>query len=293
MEAWPGVPVYGDAGLTRDEEVSMATVVSELTEPCPVPASARQDFDADGFVHLRGVLSPDTIAAYQPAVTGKVIELNTMHLPMAERTTYQKAFLQVENLWRHSATVRELVFSRRLAQIATELLGVDGVRLYHDQALYKEVGGGLTPWHADQYYWPLANDRAITAWIPLQETPLEMGPLAFARGSHRFSYGRDLPISDESEARLQGALAAQNFPLVQEPFALGDVSFHLGWTFHRAAANATFTPRRVMTIIYIDADVTVAEPINDPQRADLAAWLANTPVGRVPDTGSNPVLYRL
>lgn len=271
----------------------MATVVSELTEPCPVPASARQDFDADGFVHLRGVLSPDTIAAYQPAVTGKVIELNTMHLPMAERTTYQKAFLQVENLWRHSATVRELVFSRRLAQIATELLGVDGVRLYHDQALYKEAGGGLTPWHADQYYWPLANDRAITAWIPLQETPLEMGPLAFARGSHRFSYGRDLPISDESEARLQGALAAQNFPLVQEPFALGDVSFHLGWTFHRAAANATSTPRRVMTIIYIDADVTVAEPINDPQRADLAAWLANTPVGRVPDTGSNPVLYRL
>jgi ectoine hydroxylase-related dioxygenase (phytanoyl-CoA dioxygenase family) len=257
-----------------------------------VPASTRQDFDADGFVRLRDVLSPETIAAYEPAITGKVIELNTMHLPMAERTTYQKAFLQVENLWRHSAAVREVVFSRRLAQIAAELLGVNGVRLYHDQALYKEAGGGLTPWHADQYYWPLANDRAITAWIPLQETPLEMGPLAFARGSHRFSHGRDLPISDESEAALQAALDEQNFPLVQEPFALGDVSFHLGWTFHRAAQNATSTPRRVMTIIYIDADVTVTEPVNDHQRVDLATWLGNTPVGEVPDTDLNPVLYR-
>jgi ectoine hydroxylase-related dioxygenase (phytanoyl-CoA dioxygenase family) len=281
-----------DAEFTQDEEVSVTTVVAPLTQPYAIPDSVREAFDADGFVHLHGVLSPDTIAAQEPAITGKVIELNTMHLPMSERTTYQKAFLQVENLWRHSPAVRELVFSRRLAQIAAELLGVDGVRLYHDQALYKEAGGGVTPWHADQYYWPLASDRAITAWIPLQETPLEMGPLAFARGSHRFSYGRDLPISDESEAKLQDALAEQKFALVQEPFALGDVSFHLGWTFHRAGANASSTPRRVMTIIYVDADVTVAEPVNGYQRDDLASWLGNTPVGEVPDTDLNPVLYR-
>lgn len=56
------------------------------------------------------------------------------------------------NLWQHSERAHELVFSRRLAQIAAELLRVDGVRLYHDQALYKEPGGGITPWHADQYY---------------------------------------------------------------------------------------------------------------------------------------------
>ena len=58
-----------------------------------------------------------------------------------------------------------------------------GVRMYHDQALYKEAGGGITPWHADQYYWPLETDKTITAWIPLQATPLEMGPLEFSAGS--------------------------------------------------------------------------------------------------------------
>ena len=34
--------------------------------------------------------------------------------------------------------VKEFVFSRRLAGIAAQLLGVHAVRLYHDQALYKE-----------------------------------------------------------------------------------------------------------------------------------------------------------
>jgi hypothetical protein len=46
-----------------------------------------------------------------------------MHLPLAERDTYNKAFLQVTNLWRHDATVRELVFSRRLVRLAATLLG--------------------------------------------------------------------------------------------------------------------------------------------------------------------------
>jgi ectoine hydroxylase-related dioxygenase (phytanoyl-CoA dioxygenase family) len=119
-----------------------------------------------------------------------------------------------------------------------------------------------------------------------------MGPLSFARGSHRFSHGRDMPISDESEAVLQAALAEQDFQLVQEPFALGDASFHLGWTFHRAGVNAGSATRRVMTIIYIDADATVAEPVNGPQRSDLATYLKNTPVGEVPDNDLNPVLYR-
>lgn len=270
----------------------MKSAVTELNEPYALPAMARRVFDADGFIHLASVLSPQTLATFEPAITGKVIELNTMHLPLTERTTYQKAFLQVENLWRHSSHVAEFVLAERLARIAAELLGVDGVRLYHDQALYKEAGGGVTPWHADQYYWPLATDRSITVWVPLQETPLEMGPLSFARGSHQFSFGRDLPISDESEAALQQALTERHFPLVQQPFALGDVSYHLGWTFHRAEVNTTTTPRRVMTIIYIDADATVAEPVNDSQRVDLSDCLASTPVGQVPDTDLNPILYR-
>ncbi|MCQ8193758.1 phytanoyl-CoA dioxygenase family protein [Streptomyces rugosispiralis] len=160
-----------------------------MTAPLPEPAdeldtpfeglspTATADFNRDGFVHLSDVLSPETIGQYEPTLTSEVLRLNTQHLPLAERDTYGMAFLQVSNLWRENEKVRRLVFSRRLAGIAARLLGVRAVRVYHDQALYKEPSGG-------QYYWPLSSDRTVTVWLPLQETPLDMGPLAFARGSH-------------------------------------------------------------------------------------------------------------
>lgn len=255
-------------------------------------AHASQQFDEHGFIKLSNVLSPQLIEHYEPEITQLVIDLNTMHLPLAARSTYNKAFLQVTNLWKHSEKVRELVFSRRLARIAAELMGVDGVRLYHDQALYKEPGGGVTPWHADQYYWSFSTDRCCTIWLPLQETPKAMGPLTFAAGSHRFEHGRDLPISDESEAELQKAVAEQNFPVIEEPFALGDASFHLGWTFHHASPNTTTIPRRVMTIIYMDADMIVGEPVNKAQDNDRLAWLDGAAPGTIADGADNPVLYR-
>ena len=43
-----------------------------------------------------------------------------------------------------------------------------------------------------------------------------------------------------------------------EPFELGEVSYHRGWTFHHAAANETDVPRRVMTVIYVDAEMEIA-----------------------------------
>jgi ectoine hydroxylase-related dioxygenase (phytanoyl-CoA dioxygenase family) len=190
----------------------MTLAGTELETDYSLRRDAIARFAEHGFVKLKNVLTPATITAYEQEITGKVIELTTQHLPLEERDTYGKAFLQVMNLWQDSERVLEFVSAPRLARIAAQLLGVRSVRLYHDQALYKESGGGVTPWHADQYYWPLTTDRCATVWIPLQETPMEMGPLAFAAGSHTFDHGRDLPISDESERVLQQALPTRRSP---------------------------------------------------------------------------------
>jgi ectoine hydroxylase-related dioxygenase (phytanoyl-CoA dioxygenase family) len=249
-------------------------------------------FREHGFVKLNNVLSPATIEHYGAAITAEVKRLNRQTTPMSERNTYQRAFLQVMNIWRQSDVVKEFSFSQKLARLAAELMGVAGVRMYHDQALYKEPGGGLTPWHADQYYWPFSSANCCTAWVPLQPTPMEMGPLAFSAGSHRFEFGRDLPISDESEQKIQHALAAKKLPLVERPFELGDVSFHYGWTFHRAGPNTTDRPRGVMTVIYIEDGMRLAEPVNRNQVGDINAWMAGTKVGEIIATDLNPVLYR-
>ena len=268
---------------------SAQTLATQLDEPYSLPTEAITFYRENGYVKLKNVLSPDVLRYYGDLITDWVFKLNTMVKPMEERTTYERAFLQVMNLWQEDADLKSFVFSKRLARIATELMGVVGVRLYHDQALYKEPSGGITPWHADQYYWPLSNASTTTVWIPLQDTPMNMGPLAFAERSQTIDIGRDLEISDESEQRIAETL--KSFPINETPFALGEVSFHAGWTFHRAGSNRSSQARRVMTMIYMDKDMCVTEPDNANRVADWETWLLNKPVGTVADSVLNPVLY--
>ncbi|MEY3781121.1 MAG: hypothetical protein RLZZ510_1104, partial [Bacteroidota bacterium] len=220
-----------------------------------------------------------------------VSQMNQEHTPLEERSTYGKAFLQLFNLWTENPLVKDLILSQRLGQIAADLMQVNGVRLYHDQALFKEGGGGITPWHADQYYWPLATDKTVTAWIPLQATPLEMGPLEFSAGSHAIVEGRELEIGDQSEAVMQKKLRVTDFEHVIEPFDIGEISFHSGWIFHRAGANTTQDMRKVMTIIYMDKDMLLKQPDNANQENDWKTWCPGAQIGEIIDTPLNPVIY--
>jgi ectoine hydroxylase-related dioxygenase (phytanoyl-CoA dioxygenase family) len=271
--------------------IEQNTLIQELSVPYAVSEEAIAFYRRNGFVKLKQVLSPAVLRHYGDIITDLVIQLNTLIKPMEERTTYERAFLQIMNLWQEDEQAKEFVFSSRLAKIAADLMGVEGVRLYHDQALYKEPSGGITPWHADQFYWPLSSPNTVTVWIPLQPTPMEMGPLAFAEGSQHVEIGRDIEISDDSEALLASELQKQNFPLTDTPFELGEVSYHAGWTFHRAGPNVSNQPRKVMTMIYMDKDQIIVEPRNSFQVADHAKWLASMPVGSHPQDETNPILF--
>ena len=262
-----------------------------LDQPYDLPQESVDFFQKNRYIKLKNVFDADTLSFYGEAISQKVAELNAQDKPLDERDTYGKAFLQIFNLWQEDETCAAFVFGKRLGKIAADLMQVEGVRLYHDQALFKEGGGGITPWHADQYYWPLASDKTITAWIPLQEIPLEMGPLEFSAGSHQIVEGRELSISDESEASIQQKLRVTNFKHVIEPFDLGEVSFHSGWVFHRAGANKTTETRKVMTVIFMDSRMILKEPENENQRKDWEKWCLGAEIGKVIDTPLNPVIF--
>lgn len=266
-------------------------IYNELQQPYLLEESQVGFYKKNRFIKLKQVLSAPALAFFSKVISDKVAELNTQTTELQSRNTYGKAFLQLFNLWREDELIKELVFSPRLAKIATDLMQTNGVRMYHDQALYKEPGGGITPWHADQYYWPLETDKTVTAWIPLQATPLEMGPLEFSAGSHTIVTGRDLQISDESETIIRERLRVTDFEHVIEPFDLGEVSFHSGWVFHRAGANNTDEMRRVMTVIYMDKDTLLKAPENDNQVNDWNTWCPGAKVGEVINSPINPVMF--
>lgn len=243
------------------------------------------------YIKLKQVFDVDTLQFFNEHISAQVDKMNQVTTALQDRTTYGKAFLQLFNLWTENELVKSLVFSKRIAKIAADLMQVDGVRLYHDQALFKEAGGGITPWHADQYYWPLSSDKTVTAWIPLQATPLEMGPLEFSAGSQAIVEGRELEIGDQSEEVLQKKLRVTDFQHVIEPFDVGEVSFHSGWVFHRAGANRTNEMRKVMTIIYMDRDMVLKNPDNINQQNDWETWCPGANIGEIINSPLNPILY--
>lgn len=272
-----------------------ATINQSIQEILDTPYTLSQDqidfYVKYQYIKLKQVFDVDTLQFFNEHISAQVDKMNQVTTALEDRTTYGKAFLQLFNLWTENELVKSFVFSKRIAKIAADLMQVDGVRLYHDQALFKEAGGGITPWHADQYYWPLSSDKTVTAWIPLQATPLEMGPLEFSAGSHAIVEGRELEIGDQSEEVLQKKLRVTDFQHIIEPFDVGEVSFHSGWVFHRAGANRTDQMRKVMTIIYMDRDMVLKNPDNINQQNDWETWCPGAKIGEIINTPLNPILY--
>lgn len=272
---------------------SSPTAVPSLGQVRAVPLGAIDEFRAKGHTVVPTLASADEVAAYRPAIEQTAARMTIESRPIEARDTYGKAFLQTGNLWREDAVTAAFVFSRRFAAVAAELLGVEGVRLYHDQALIKEPGGGATPWHQDQFYWPLPAGTTVTMWMPLVDVPLEVGSMTFGSGTHRLGSLCDLSISDESEATLQRWVDEHEVPLdTHGALRAGDATFHAGWTLHRAGPNPTPEARPVMTVIYVADETCVETPSNPFQEFDRTVWLGGRQAGQPVDSDVNPVLYR-
>jgi ectoine hydroxylase-related dioxygenase (phytanoyl-CoA dioxygenase family) len=252
----------------------------------------RTEFHQNGHILLRGLATAEEITKFQSAVKSASYKYNTETRSLSERDTYGKAFLQTMNLWRHDEVVKKFVFEKKFAQAAADLLGVKSVRLYHDQALFKEPNGGHTPWHQDQYYWAFDTEKTVTMWMPLVDIDEQMGMLTFASGSHKFGAIGSVEISDESEETYDKYIAEHDFPIAKaSTMKAGDATFHLGWTIHSAGGNQSqTTTREVMTIIYFADGAKITPPQNENQANDIAAWMGGKNVGEFADSFLNPIL---
>jgi ectoine hydroxylase-related dioxygenase (phytanoyl-CoA dioxygenase family) len=256
------------------------------------PDDAVADFQANGHAAVRGLCTAAEIAAYRPHIVQAAKRRNPEPPPLELRDTYGKAFVQSINLWRLDDHVKAFVWSPRFAKVAAELMGVDGVRLYHDQALFKEPGGGPTPWHQDQVYWPFDTDKTITMWMPLVDVPADIGSMTFASRSFKHGDLGDYDISDGSDDAVAEVVRERSLALHSYgPLQAGDATFHAGWTLHRAGPNPTDSMREVMTVIWYADGARATEPANRYQELDLRMWLKGTAPGELADGDRNPLLW--
>lgn len=271
----------------------MSTLTApDLTGYLPVSESEIADFRKNGHVLIPCVLTKPEVSYYRDVINDAALKYNTEKRKLEDRDTYGKAFLQITNLWEADENVKNYTLAKRFGKIAADLLGVENVRIYHDQALYKEPGGGFTPWHQDQYYWPLNTDNTVTMWMPLIDIDDEMGMLTFASGSHQSGFVENVAISDESEAMLEKFIKEKGFEIARaKTMNAGDATWHYGWTLHSAPGNkSTEIMREVMTIIFVADGAKITDPINKHQEADRQRWMNGLPAGEFFASELNPLV---
>ncbi|HTO09788.1 MAG TPA: phytanoyl-CoA dioxygenase family protein [Myxococcota bacterium] len=248
----------------------------------------RKEFAERGFVALRGLLQAEEIARFGAAVD-RAVAARTAHdtRTLAERTHYEQSFHQCINLWEDFADVRPLTFHPRLGQVASELLDRPVLRVWHDQALYKEPGGRGTDAHHDQPYWPLNEPNTVTAWISFNGARRESGCMGYVPGSHHFGVKRFSNIFTGTGFDLEHGEEARGVPPEFVPVEPGDVVFHHGLTIHVAGPNSTPDMRRVHTVIYF-ADGSTRK---DSKQLHPSVDRAGIAPGAVVDSAVTPIAF--
>jgi len=267
-------------------------VLPSLDDDRHVTPAGIAEFRDRGHLLVRHLATPEEMDAWGPVITDIAMGCSTETRPLGQRDGLGDAFLQIQNVWQADALAKRFVFAPRFARVAADLLGVDAVRMYHDQAIFKEPGADRTPFHQDQYYFPLDSDQIITMWMPLAPVSDEMGSMTFATGSHRLGHLGEFEASEASEAAFRAMIAERALELetygAMEP---GDATFHPGWTLHGAPPNPTDAMRAVMTVIWFADGLRGIEPLHEWHEKDYAKWLPDVRPGELAAGRLNPLVW--
>ena len=260
----------------------------ELSKPYKLTSQEINAFQKDGFIKLKNVLTPELT---------QILRFEILSLLRKTFKNYnnkkKNRFLSLEMMWLENALIKEFVLSSRIAKICAELLSVKKIRLYHDNALVKESGCGRTPWHYDDHHFPLETNDVITAWIPAQAIPIEMGPLAFAKPLEVYKLVKDIKFNEfdtSYDKEINNVFKDKQVSVVEEPFELGEASFHHNLSFHTASENKTTQSRIVLANTYFADGARV---VNNPTMisGDWKKFIPETNPGEIVSSNLNPICW--
>lgn len=250
----------------------------------------------NGFIVVHDFLTAAELESWRDAVDEAVAELGDCKLAghegdkrwIAGDSYYARVFVQRINLWQANEKVRKLALDPRLGEMAAQLAGVEGIRLYHDQALYKAPWANPTAWHTDDPKWSYYSRDALSIWIALDDALLENGCLYYLPGTHKTASFEDVPIGENMNKIFDAYPEWATIDAVPALMKAGSCAFHNGLTAHAAGANMTSGWRRAMTCLYMPDSST----FNGIRDVLPDAYLAKLKVGDVLDNDNqNPLIY--
>ena len=218
-------------------------------------------FRIQGFVHIPGFLAPNELTTWRHEIDAAVKQQRggqTLDGSPAgsKEGHYANVFLQQMLLSRISGGVRKLMHEPQLGRIACDLSDIDGIRIWHDQALIKEPLANATAFHRDVPYWSFDSRQAISVWVALDDATLQNGCLYFLPGSQHLTDFVPSGIGEnmgELTARYPALADIEPIPV---PVTAGDAVYIDGMVAHGAGPNMTTGYRRAMTCAYMPDGAT-------------------------------------
>jgi phytanoyl-CoA hydroxylase len=255
-------------------------------------------YQQDGFVVIEDFLSPHELEFWRIALDEAVAKRGGNKMPDrkevygkgddADKSYYDNVFDQLINLWQDNDKMQQVMLDERLGEMAAQLSGADGIRIWHDQALIKKPWANPTSWHLDTPYWSFTDRRALSIWVALDDATYENGCLFFIPGSHLKTTFDNPGIGKNMGAIFTTYPQFKNSKSVAAVMKAGSCSFHNGLTIHGAHANMTSGFRRAMTCAYMPDGNTY----NGTQNILSDEQIAKLKVGDLlNDESQNPLIY--
>ncbi|MEY2400337.1 MAG: phytanoyl-CoA hydroxylase [Ilumatobacteraceae bacterium] len=213
-----------------------------------VSDSEKEAFRADGYVHLRGVLSQEETDEIEQVyerflrrevdVPGK--DFNDMTTGEHGTNPAGYAIVNVMVPRRYLPEWQGNIFERRAAAIAEQLCG-EGMVIDFDQLLAKQPGrtDAVFGYHQDQAYWIDTDDRrTATCWLAVDDSTIENGCMQFLPGSNREPVRPHHPLHEDrgkSHTLVTELRPGDVMRLV--PIARGDITVHSEGVLHGSGGN--------------------------------------------------------
>lgn len=210
-----------------------------------------QQYAADGYVLVKGLLSKDEAAFYRRRSHELLDRLNATDDPTwGSATSVTGGTTRLRHL--HDAQFFDAAFSRllvdpRFTDVAAAVLGGEDVQLHHTKLFVKPPENGSPfPLHQDHPFFPHRDHRVGAAIFHFDDAPVEKGCVRVIPGSHL-----DGPREHDPEG---------SFHLVDPPFEAatplpaeaGDVLFFTYLTVHGSGVNTSDEARTTWLVQYRD-----------------------------------------
>ena len=220
-----------------------------------------ESYNENGFLAIEGFLDACELELWRTATDDAVAQRLLDRKGMTNQNSdpadyYKQVFTQCIRLADSHAGMHELIFDPRLGEVAGTLAGIDGIRIWHDQALIKPPYGNPTAWHLDDPYWSFSSRDAISIWVALDDATLANGCMWYLPGTHKSARFETVGIGYNMADLFNMYPEWRDIDAVPVPVPAGSAVFHNGLTAHGAGANMTPRPRRAMTCGYMPDGAT-------------------------------------